>query len=72
MGGLWILRSVSRRFSCVRCQEEVAALVVDYGSGMSVLVLLVSSHLELCSRRLPAGQHAHAEMCDDASGELFN
>ena len=24
----------SRRFSCVRCLEEVAALVVDYGSGM--------------------------------------
>ena len=24
----------SRRFSCVHCQEEVAALVVDYGSGM--------------------------------------
>ena len=47
-------------------------LVVDYGSGMSLLVLLVSSHLELCSRRLPAGRHALAETCEDASGELFH
>ena len=50
----------------------MAVLVVDYGSGMSLLVLLVSSHLELCSRRLPAGRHAHAETCDGASGELFH
>ena len=28
-------------------------------------------HLALCSRRLPAGRHAHAEKCADASGELF-
>ena len=47
-----ILRSILVLLSCVRCHEEVAVLVVDYGSGMSSLVLLVSSHLELCSRRL--------------------
>ena len=95
----------SRRFSCVHCQEEVAALVVDDGSGMRFpgfagsdapravfpsivgrkwlrssltmavarlfLVLLVFLHLVLCSRRLPAGRHAHAEKCADASGEHF-
>ena len=33
LGRLWILRSILA-FSCVRCHEEVAALVVDYGSGM--------------------------------------
>ena len=28
-----------------------------------LLVLLVDLHLELCSRRLPPGRHAHAEKC---------
>ena len=44
----------------------------DCGSGMSFPGFAGFSHLELCSRRLPGGRHAHAEKCADASGELFS
>ena len=66
---LWILRSilvaspasiVMRKW--LRSSSMMAVACVS-------LVLLVQMHLALCSRRLPAGRHAHAEKCADASGE---
>ena len=59
----------SQRFDAGR--QKVTALVVDNGSGMSFPGFAGFSPLALCSRRSPAGRHAHAEKCADSSGEHF-
>ena len=51
---LWILWSVLVS-SCNMAEEEVAAFVVNSGSGMHSAGLLVKMHLALCSQRLPPG-----------------
>ena len=68
---LWILRSI-----LVASPASIAKRKWPRSSSMMAvarlfLVLLVFLHLALCSRRLPAGRHAHAEKCADASGEHF-
>ena len=49
-----------------------SAPVVNHGSGMSFPGFAGFTHLALCSRRLPARRHAHAEKCADASCDLFH
>ena len=48
----WLFHSFCPSFPAYMADVEVAALVVDTGSGMSWLVLLVTIHLMLCSLRL--------------------
>ena len=70
---LWILRSIlvaslPVHMSKMKWPRSSSTTPV----ACFLLVLLVFLHLALCSRRLPAGRHAHAETCDDASGDLFH
>ena len=46
-------------------EEEVPRSSSSMAVACVFLVLLVLMHLALCSRRLPAGRHAHAEKCAD-------
>ena len=61
-GRTWILWSILVS-SCNMAEEEVAAFVVNSGSGMHSAGLLVTMHLALCSQRLPPGWHAHVQKC---------
>ena len=66
VGGTRILKSI---LSCF--PEEVAALVVDNGSGVCFAGLLVTLHPVLCFLRLSAGL-GYGEVCTvDASVEVF-
>ena len=68
---LWILRSilVASPVSIAKRNWQRSSSIMEV--ACVPLVLLVQMHLALCSRRLPAGRHAHAEKCADASGEHF-
>ena len=72
MGRLWILRTILVASPAYIAEEEVAALVVNYGSGMSFPGFAVLHAPRAVFPTIAAGRHAHVEKCADASGEHFD